>query len=75
MQVRLRELDDGTILVTRLDVMGGTLGEDGNTVAVSTGQTYHGYRHRRLRAMGDGVHELRRHKPETQPGSVPDMSE
>lgn len=63
MRVFLRELKNGTILVTRLDTMGGPGGREGLTVAVSTGETYHGYKHRRLRRMGPGVHDLRRRQP------------
>ena len=68
MQVKITIAEDGTIFVQRLNVMGGATGAAGLTVAVSPGETYHGYKHRRLRKLGNGCHELKRRKlPEDVP--------
>lgn len=59
MRVQLRQLPDGKIAITRLEVLGGPLGTGGATVVIGPGERFRGYRHRRLRRLGDGVHVLR----------------
>lgn len=69
MKVRIQLLEDDLILVTRTDGMGGGANQ---TIAVLPGQTYHGYKHRRLRRMGPGEHELKRTPPDVPVGTTND---
>jgi hypothetical protein len=67
MQVKIRIGEDGTVFVTRINVIGGAVGPSGLTIAIGTGESYHGYKHRRLRKLGNGVHVLKRKLPGSEP--------
>lgn len=57
MKVRLTMMGDGSILVDQLDVGGGSIGSK-TPVIVQPSGSFNGWKHKRLRKLGEGVHDL-----------------